>query len=171
MGWIRDGAYGHEGWVANVLADGRVTGSSTDSGVIVNELTADDIVAEREVRRYPGTDHVDVVIPWDQVMTWRGTCACGWTGPHLPAYDDTTCGTRACPDAVQEHDFYPAWSAHVAPYVALFELDGMTDQLHNLEQQIAEKVQLARTAGASWTQIGQATGLTKQGAQQRWSQL
>jgi len=171
MGWIRDGAYAHEGWVANVLADGRVAGSSTGGGVIVTELTADDMVVEREVRRYPGSNYVEVVIPWDQVLTWRVTCECGWTGPHLPAYDDTTDGARDCPETVEERDFYPAWAAHVAPHAALSELDEMTDQLRDLEQQIAQKVLLARTGGASWTQIGRAAGLSKQGAQQRWGQL
>jgi hypothetical protein len=42
MGWIADGAYDHEGWVANVMADGRVAGSMTGGGVIVHELTPAD---------------------------------------------------------------------------------------------------------------------------------
>ncbi len=32
MGWIRDGAYAHEGWVANVLADGRVARGAPPAG-------------------------------------------------------------------------------------------------------------------------------------------
>ena len=171
MGWIRDGAYDHEGWVANVLADGRVAGGTTGGGVIVHELTADDVVAEQEVRRYPGSDYIDVVIPWDQVVTWRATCQCGWTGEQLPAYEDAKYGTRDCREDVEDRVFLPAWAAHVAPHVALFELDEMTDQLRDLEQRIAEKVQLARSAGASWTQVGRAAGLSKQGAQQRWGHL
>lgn len=61
MGWIVDGAADHEGWVAKVLADGRVASGSTDGGVIVHDLTADDLAAEGEVRRYPGSNQVDVV--------------------------------------------------------------------------------------------------------------
>ncbi len=171
MGWIRDGAYDHEGWVANVLIDGRVVSGSTGGGVIVHELTADDIAAERKVRRYPGSDYIDVVIPWDQVVTWRLTCECGWTGEQLPAYDDPKYGTRDCPEDVEDRVFTPAWDAHVAPHVALFDLGEMTEQLRDLEQRAAEKVKLARVGGASWTQVGRAAGLSRQGAQQRWGQI
>lgn len=171
MGWIRDGAYDHEGWVANVLADGRAAGSMTGGGVIVHELTADDVAAEREVRRYEGSDYVDVVIPWDQVVTWRVICQCGWTGEQLPAYDDPKYGTRDCPEEVEERVFAPAWDAHVAPFAALADLEQLVDQLRDVETSIEDKVRLARAGGASWTQVGRAAGLSKQGAQQRWSQV
>lgn len=171
MGWIRDGAYDHEGWVANVLADGRVTSSGTGGGVIVHELTADDITAEREVRRYPNTSHVDVVVPWDQVATWRVTCECGWTGEQLPAYDAPTYRTRDCPENVADRVFAPAWAAHVEPFVALFDLEQLVDQLRAIETSIDDKVRVARTGGASWAQVGRASGRSKQGAQQRWSHL
>ncbi len=169
MGWIRDGAYDHEGWVANVLADGRLASSTTAGGVIVHELTADDVVAEREVRRYPPSDYVDIVIPWDQVVAWRVTCKCGWTGGEQPAVTETKYGTRNCPEEMEDRFFAPAWDAHVAPFVALYDLDELTDQLRDLEQRIADKVQLARAGGASWTQVGRVAGLSRQGAQQRWS--
>ncbi len=168
MRWTREGAHDHEGWVANVLADGRVSASVTGAGVIVHELTADDVVAEREVRRYDGSDDVDVVIPWDQVATWRVMCQCGWTGEQLPAYDNPTDRTRDCPEALEDSVFAPAWDAHVAPHVALHDVEQLSEQLRELEQRIADRVQLAKAGGASWTQVGRAAGLSKQGAQQRW---
>lgn len=170
MGWIIDGAYDHEGWVANVLADGRVSSSMTGGAVIVHERTAEDIAAEREVRRYPGSDYLDVVIPWDQVAAWRVTCECGWTGEQRPAVGEAG-GARDCPEDVEERVFYPAWAAHVAPYAALFDLEQLVDQSRDVEQRIGEKVELARAGGASWAQVGRATGLSKQGAQQRWGHL
>lgn len=104
-------------------------------------------------------------------MTWRLTCECGWTGEQLPAYDDPKYGTRDCPEDVEDRVFNPAWDAHVAPHVALFDLGEMTEQLRDLEQRAAEKVKLARAGGASWTQVGRAAGLSRQGAQQRWGQI
>lgn len=171
MGWIRDGAYDHEGWVANVLADGRVSGSTTAGGVIVHELIAEDIAAEREVRRYPNSSHVDVVIGWDQVATWRLTCQCGWTGLEQPAATETKYGTRDCPEELADRVFAPAWDAHVAPFAALSDLEQLVDQLRDVETRIADTVRLARTGAASWAQVGRAAGLSKQGAQQRWSHL
>ncbi len=169
MGWIRDGVYDHEGWVANVLADGRVSGSTTGAGVIVHELTAEDVAAEREVRRYPGSDYLDVVIPWDEVVRWRVTCECGWSGEERAALADAKHGgSRDCPDDFEERIFYPAWTAHVAPFAALSDLEQLVDQLRSIETQIQDRVRLARSGGASWSQIGRAASLSKQGAQQRW---
>jgi hypothetical protein len=105
--------------VANVLADGRVAGSSTGGGVIVHELTGDDVVAGREVRRYDDSDHVDIVVPWDQVATWRVTCQCGWTGSERPAVTEPEYGTRECPESLEDSWAAPEWDTHVAPFAAL----------------------------------------------------
>ncbi len=168
MGWVRDGAYDHEGWVANVLADGRVAGSQTSGGVIVHKLIADDVAAAREVRRYPGTDRVDVVVPWEQVATWRVTCECGWVGSERPAVTDAKYGTCDCPEAIEDAVFAPEWEAHVAPFAALTDLQRLVEDLHSVEARIEQCVRLARAGGASWSQVGRAANVSKQGAQQRW---
>ncbi|MGI8677318.1 MAG: hypothetical protein ACR2LX_01240 [Jatrophihabitans sp.] len=169
MGWIRDGAYDHEGWVADVLADGRVAGGSTAGGVIVHELTGDDVVAGYKVRRYEGSGYLDVVVPWDQVATWRVTCQCGWTGSERPAVTETKYGTRNCPEELEDAWAAPEWDAHVAPFAALTDLEQLADQSRDIEQRISDTVRLARAGGASWAQVGRAAGLSKQGAQQHWS--
>lgn len=168
MGWIADAAPEHEGWVANVLADGRVSASLASAGVIVDEQTDADIAAGYEVRRYPEPSaSIDVVVPWDQVATWRIMCTCGWAGSEMPAHDVDS--WRDCPEDIEDSVFLPEWQAHVAPFEALGQLGGLADQATVIERQLADKVQLARTAGASWSQIGREVGLSKQGAQQRWA--
>lgn len=171
MGWIVDGADEHEGWVANVLEDGRVASASTGGGVIIAPVTPLDEACGYEIRRYPGSELVEVVVPWDQVALWRVSCQCGWTGRERAAVADAKYSSRACPEDLEDRVFVPEWRAHVAPYAALFELGELTEQLHTLEGQVEEKVQMARTAGASWAQIGRQAGLSKQGAQQRWGHL
>jgi hypothetical protein len=161
----------HEGWVANVLVDGRVSASSTGSGVIVHELSDNDREAGHEVLRYAGSDHIDVVVPWDQVTSWRVTCECGWTGSERPAVTDVKNGTRDCPEALEDSVFLPDWQAHVQPFEVLSELERLVDDLHEIETQVDDKVRRARLGGASWSQVGRAAGLTKQGAQQRWGHL
>jgi hypothetical protein len=139
--------------------------------VIVSETTAADEAAGwvRRKRYFAdGPEHVDAVVPWDQVATWRITCECGWTGPERPAVTDPEYGMRDCPTELEDEVFYPAWRQHIAPFDAIAELRGLAGQLHRLEDELADKVALARTAGASWTQIGREVGLTRQGAQQRW---
>jgi hypothetical protein len=154
-----------------VLVDGRVSASETGSGVIVHELIASDRDAGYDLRHYVGTGHIEVVVPWDHVATWRVTCTCGWTGGERPAVTDAKYGTRDCPEALKDRVFLPEWQAHVEPFEAIFELGRLVGGLHEIEALIDHKVRLARSGGASWTQVGRAAGLTKQGAQQRWGHL
>ncbi len=168
MGWSTD-AGGHEGWVANVLADGRISASSTGTGAIVHDVQTDaDIAAGYEVRRYPPSTSIDVIVPWSQVATWRVVCTCGWAGAELPACADKN-GWRDCPEDVEDGVFHSEWQAHVAPVEALAQVGDLAGQARVIERQLSDKVQLARTAGASWSQIGREVGLSKQGAQQRWT--
>lgn len=174
MGWLveAEGLYeAHEGFVADVLVDGRVAGGTTGGGVIVHELTDADIAAKREVRRYDGSDYIDVVVPWDQVKTWRVTCTCGWTGTELPATTNTKYGWRDCPEEIEDRVFLPSWQAHMDPLIALGQLGGLAQRVHALERELGEKVLQARAAGASWSDVGRKVGLSKQGAQQRWGHL
>lgn len=174
MGWIRDGADDHEGCVQNVLADGRVSAATAGGGVIVHELTGDDIVAGREICRREGSNDVDVILPWDQVVAWRPACQCGWTGSErsartAPDSPGSERDSAAFPEIVNA--FKGEWLTHVGPVAALHDLEELSDDLRALESLIKVKVQSARAGGASWTQIGRAARLSRQGAQQRWRSL
>lgn len=51
------------------------------------------------------------------------------------------------------------------------ELAGLIDAAHAVaeaEHHLARAARAARRAGATWTQIGDAAGVTRQAAQQRW---
>ncbi|SNQ49863.1 conserved hypothetical protein [Frankia canadensis] len=53
--------------------------------------------------------------------------------------------------------------------VALDYLEELTRRLHALALERDQAVADAVAAGADWVQIGQAAGLTRQGARQRWN--
>ncbi len=172
MGWIRDGAYEHEGWVANVLADGRETGSSTNGGVVLFDVTDADREAGHVRQMFYGGE--EAVIPWESglVTTWRVRCECGWTGSERPIQLTTEPSgnvhghSEGRPET--EEAFHQEWIEHVAPFVALHDVGELVEQQRGIEDRIEDAVRLARSNGASWSQIGRAAGLTKQGAQQRW---
>lgn len=169
MGWIRDGAYDHEGWVANVLDDGRMTGTTTSGGVVARDVTEADRAAGYVVERY---GQEEAVVPWERVALWRVTCECGWTGSDRPV-QLTTSESGAVSGHSDSHPeieeaFAKEWSEHVAPFVALYDLEQLIEQNRDLELRIEQAVRLARSNGASWSQVGRAAGYSKQGAQQRW---
>lgn len=169
MGWYVDGAGDYEGFVGLVLADGRRTGSTTGGGVVMTAVTAADVAAEYPVRTFPGTDYVEVVVPWEQVVRWVVTCSCGWTGSERPAVPDEH-GNRDCDPQIEEDVFRPEWVAHVEPVRVLSDLERLVEQLRSLEDRVADAVHTARRHGASWSQVGRVVGVSKQGAQQRWGQ-
>jgi hypothetical protein len=56
------------------------------------------------------------------------------------------------------------------PGIELGRLIGAAHAAAHAESELADAAHTARQAGASWTQIGDAVGLTRQAAQQRWRQ-
>jgi hypothetical protein len=56
------------------------------------------------------------------------------------------------------------------PGVELGRLIDAANAAADAERQLADAAHAARDAGASWAQVGDALGLTRQAAQQRWGQ-
>jgi hypothetical protein len=59
----------------------------------------------------------------------------------------------------------------VAQRLAGAELMKVAAELSEVEGHVAEAVQGARDAGASWAEVGDALGITRQAAQQRYAKL
>ncbi len=55
------------------------------------------------------------------------------------------------------------------PGARLHQLTRAVDDLRHTEQQLTEAVSAARHGGASWSQIGDIVGTTRQAAHQRWA--
>lgn len=153
MGWQSE-VPSHEGWIANVLADGRMSSASYSGGVIIFGALAADGREER--------------LPWDEVVAWRVMCECGWTGPSRPAFADAESGHRDCAEDIEDTVMLPAWEEHVAPYEAIRKLESVSAEIARLTRLAEELVDVARSGKISWAEIGRVTNLSKQGAQQRW---
>jgi hypothetical protein len=52
------------------------------------------------------------------------------------------------------------------PVLAIHDL---TEQITHAQDDLAHAVRAARAGDVSWTKIGQAAGISGQGARQRWS--
>lgn len=100
----------------------------------------------------------------------RLRCKCGWEGSLRPAETNTEFNDRNCAEEFEDA-FLLEWQVHVAPFAALSELDRLVAEHRELGDHIVEKVALAQSSGASWSEVGRAAGMSKQGAQQRWGSL
>jgi hypothetical protein len=148
MGWIHDtgydSAYDHEGWAASVLTDG------TDTGTWSAEIAP-------------------------RVVGWRAACACGWRGNQFYPRAEWPSKTGFTPDDVDgwENDTgcYAEWDAHLRETLPALAIHDLTQQIAKAQDELIEAVRRARSAGVSWTTIGDAADITRQSAHERWSDL
>lgn len=165
MGWCDDSGK-HEGWIQPVFADGRVgSGTSSGEGVYLSPLSGE--------QGWTPDGWAGQIRPYSEVTHLRMTCECGgWTGAAVAVADipDSHIDRDYCePTEEGERRFLDAWRRHIAPDDALHRLEDLADQRRDMEFEIEEAVADARSAGASWSQVGATLGLTRQGAQQRYA--
>ncbi|SDU76806.1 hypothetical protein [Jiangella alkaliphila] len=60
------------------------------------------------------------------------------------------------------------WRVHVAPAVAVSEVEQAADDVVAANGRLNEAVAAARAAGATWERIGAAVGITRRAANERW---
>jgi len=62
----------------------------------------------------------------------------------------------------------PRAAEPVASDAALREVERSCDELRAAQQRLEDAVLAARAAGATWAQVGDATGMSRQAAHERW---
>ena len=171
MGWdLGDGV--HEGWASCVSADGRLSHGSSSVGVMVEGITG----------AYPVHHMVPTweVVPYAEVIGWRGECECGWQGQlwervGAPGLADVAArrvydARGDVPEAVEE-DIGVEWARHAEPAQAISAVAAAAGAARAATRGLDEAVLTARRGGASWTDIGRGVGITRQSAHQRWGTL
>lgn len=144
MGWTHDTgyrpAYDHEGYPASVLDDGTDTSTWTRA------------IGER-------------------VTGWRAACECGWRGQFYPRAEWPT-PTGVAPEAVDGFETgggtYAEWSAHLAAALPELVVHDAARRLAAARDELERAVDTARAAGTSWSTIGDAAGMSRQAAHERW---
>lgn len=182
MGWTTDDGC-HEGFLELVLADGTRTSSTNSLGPFV--------MLRDETGRYNGEDDQRSD---DEVVAWQLRCdhytesgaatsrAC-WDGPTwqrvvAPALEDLANGRiyarpGQATDAGDREDVdrfvRTVWETkHAAPQEDLATARRLREEIAAKSDELTRTVARLRAAGQSWEKIGQATGMARQSAQQRW---
>jgi hypothetical protein len=128
----------HVGYPVSVLRDGTDTSTDTDAS--------------------PLRDN-------DAVIGWRAGCDRGWRGRQFYPH------TGAVPAALEGWEGITAtcgeWARHVQQIVPELSVYELARQLADTGAKLNEAVTLARRAGLSWAQIGDAAGISADHAQ-RW---
>jgi hypothetical protein len=162
MGWVSEDVAAHEGYPAYVLRDGRFAGTSTARGVLPDP-----------------TAEVADAVPYSEVVAWQTRCVCGWAGQswrrsdttpgayggHDP--DDALLGGRAVEELAHRD-----WLAHVAPLERAVVIRDAAAAFAVARRELDQAVWAARSGPdpLSWADIGQAVGMSRQAAHERWGQ-
>jgi hypothetical protein len=172
MGWVSNDNE-HEGWAAAVAPDGRLSASSSGEGMLVQGITG---------RYQPDKMMPDYeVVPDREIIGWRGACTCRWRGElwervtslsaadfsHRRDYlspDDFAHASNKVEDAIHDE-----WKAHLAPLEAVAGVEAAAREYTQAGHRLDKTVAAAKAAGASWTDIGRAVGISRQSAHERWA--
>lgn len=165
----------HEGVVAHVFADGSY-GSSWASGPVATH-TADG--TRIDIADQPVHSHAEVV-GWRAICTdpgdYRGVEH--WRGPlwhRVTTLDDQDLDARRiyCGDGMLDEESEDLicvdWEVHIGPAAELHAVALASDEVADAQHKLTEAVRAARNAGASWTDIGRAVGISRQSAHERWA--
>jgi hypothetical protein len=114
------------------------------------------------------------VVPDAEITGWRGACDCGWQGAmwkrvaspadadfnerrDYVAPDDFADASREVEDAIHDE-----WKAHIAaPSKAILGVAAAAREHSQAGQRLDKTVAAAKTAGASWADIGRAVGISR----------
>ena len=170
MSWINDDG-DHEGWAAAEMPDGRVSTGEGAGGISVR-APADAIS--------PASAGQAEVVNGRDAIGWRGICSCGWLGPvhrRVPARQDADPARHlvywavpdiwADPPPGTEDAIRVEWQAHL-PAESLGDVKAAAAAARKADDALDDAVRRARQDGQSWAAIGDAAGLTRQAAWERW---
>lgn len=181
MGWISNDSL-HEGYLEVVLADGTTTSTSNAAGPVVHINDDAGNYTERDEQRSD-----------DEVVGWRLRCDCAptsadsgstWTGdvwqrvptPMLEDLDagliyvapGEPAGTIGERSEVGEIARARWLSIHLSPLDALAAIRQAQENIAAEGERLNEAVAHARASGQTWQTIGNAAGMSRQAAQERW---
>jgi len=99
---------------------------------------------------------------------WQAECACGWQGSVRDDPGQGHDGDRRSVPRVLRLAPRREWAAHVGSTVTM-PVRRAAGEVARAQERLDAEVHRARLVGASWAQIGDAVGVTRQSAHERWS--
>ena len=168
MGYEHEDAPGHEGWVGSVFADGTLSsGTSTGAGVYAEGYTY--LPHDDNDTSTWGVIDPTYLRPYSDITGWVVRCECGWKGVTRPLVLERDVDPRWNePSSDREAELMDEWRRHIAPMTRTGRVRDLAERLADVQAQLWDAVRESRDAGASWSDVGSALGVSKQAAQQRY---
>jgi hypothetical protein len=167
----------HEGWDAAEFPDGRFSVGSQAGDAMVRFLGPD-----LDVRDVLANDLGRGVLNGRTAIGWRGVCTCGWRGPlwrrvtdadqhdwdGRKVYDPDPSERGDPPSGAIEEAIHREWLGHLPP-PSLADVREAAEEVRKAQARLDEAAQRARAENSTWAEIGDAAGITRQSAHERWA--
>lgn len=179
MGWIHDDGR-HEMHLAPAFADGSLSSGSNAAGArIMNAPDGSPLVAEQWHTR-----------PDEEVTGWVVCCThysdsgysstterlATWERVATPEDEQPEAGRFYAADEAIDLDaradveelMLKVWHSHLEPVNARTAIAEAAQVVTRATRALDQAVETGRTAGLTWAEIGQAAGIARQSAHERW---
>lgn len=159
MGWT-DNEGNHEGYTAARYPGGLIGGGTWANGGPVARTELPDGTLDYHADSIP----VDAAT----VEGWFAHCDdCGWKGPFHPVSAENPADKYGEPPGALDEVIRLEWRAHL-PAPSLYEVRALAAEARAVQDRLAAAVAHARAEGATWADVGDAAGMTRQSAHERW---
>jgi len=106
-----------------------------------------------------------------RVIGWRSGCQCGWRGTQFFLRSEWPSSEYALASDEVEQLCMVEWERHLRVAMPLLAIHDLTQQIALAQEDLDQAVGAARAADISWTAIGEAAGVSRQSAHERWAGL
>lgn len=106
-----------------------------------------------------------------RVVGWRPACECGWRGAQFHLRSEWPDTEYALAPEEVEAQCMAAWERHLRVAMPVLAIHDLSQQLAQAQDELVHAVCAARAAGVTWTVIGEAAGIDRRSAHERWSEL
>lgn len=96
-------------------------------------------------------------------------CSCGWADRSVPMPDVPRSRLGDALADLARHLFAPSWHRHLHQAAPTLRVQVQAERTAEEARALGELVAEARVRGATWSQIGDAVGMSGAGAADRWS--
>lgn len=106
-----------------------------------------------------------------RVQGWRAGCECGWRGGGYFDRAEWPSKDGWASEDLEDGPLVAEWSEHLARALPELAVHDAAQESGVASQRLEHAVVAAKAAGVSWARIGDAAGMTRQSAHERWQRL
>lgn len=179
VSWTTDDGR-HELYLAAAFTDGSLGSGSNAAGVRVMDSPDGSPLPADEWHTRPDKEVTGWVVccthhddggyrsATERLATWDRVATSEEEQPEVGRFYESDSAIDLDTRADVEELMLKLWHSHLEPVNARTAISGAAEEVARATRALDQAVQTGRTAGLTWAEIGQAAGIARQSAHERW---